>query len=750
VIERERTPRDDEAPRRKRWLLRAFVLLAALLLLGWLVAPAALGPLVRERVVAALERSLNGSVELEELGITHFGRVTLAGLAIRDPAGERVLALESAELDPAVLASLRGKPRASVRGRGLDVLARQDEAGSWNFAALAAPPAEPGAGGAGQRGPEQDAPLPDFALALLVEDARIALETPELRRTWERVDVRLAIEDLAEPCSLEVTHEGREVLAGTFRVPGRRVDPKTLEADLATDLALHLAPQELARLLEREEAPGDLALEAAHRVRLAAGEVRVAGTTTLSGDWERPAAGGGRFRPEARLDLELGADAALSALAIDSLRLKSSWLDADLAGTVRRPPDEPATLVLEGLRGGVSFVPDTLQESFGELLPCELSGATPERLELELAGTLRGADVLAFLASAQGSLRGSPGTIGLFGLDARGDLELTVSGGEVLLKGDLGVGGGTGKLVLRCPVMPHVEGATARPAKLQVGLENAGLRAAAAPLLAHVHPVFAGLEGVEESTLIGNASAVLDLRSAEDLSLAALAENGLGLVTSALRGSGSLTLHEATLAGSPLFEKLIALVGAESKSLRLDPLDFEIAAGALTYAKPWVWKLAGTPTTFGGSVGFDRSLDLAWKVPIDENLAGRVGALASLRGRELAIPIRGTWTSPKVEWKGAVEELARAALRDEAEKRLQDELEKGLEKIAKDVDVGDIGGLLEELGSADAAELLKRADALWDAGKREEARGIYRKIRDEHKLSAVYLLNRDRIKERGE
>ena len=62
---------------------------------------------------------------------------------------------------------------------------------------------------------------------------------------------------------------------------------------------------------------------------------------------------------------------------------------------------------------------------------------------------------------------------------------------------------------------------------------------------------------------------------------------------------------------------------------------------------------------------------------------------------------------------------------------------------------GEEGG--EQGGGAkdDPAALLEQAQELWDAGEKAEAARLYQRLREEFKLSLVYLLNRDEIKDRA-
>jgi hypothetical protein len=200
-------------------------------------------------------------------------------------------------------------------------------------------------------------------------------------------------------------------------------------------------------------------------------------------------------------------------------------------------------------------------------------------------------------------------------------------------------------------------------------------------------------------------------------------------------------------------QEMLELFGVDAaKELTLKPLEFLVTDGRVSYAKDWTWTIAGAPTSFAGSVGLDRTLALQWKVPVTDALVARYGFLDSLRGETVTLPIKGTVTRPSLDVKGALKDLAlKAAGRGileglGGEEAREGEEEKGLgetlrERLGEEVGIGGTG--------EDPAKLLADADRLWDAGQKVEAAALYSKIREEHKLSLVYTLNRDRIKERA-
>ena len=55
-------------------------------------------------------------------------------------------------------------------------------------------------------------------------------------------------------------------------------------------------------------------------------------------------------------------------------------------------------------------------------------------------------------------------------------------------------------------------------------------------------------------------------------------------------------------------------------------------------------------------------------------------------------------------------------------------------------------GFRDSSDDSSGDDLYRRANKLWDAGQKAEAATLYKLIREKHKLSLVYTLNRSRIK----
>ncbi|MFH0943723.1 MAG: hypothetical protein V2A76_00855 [Planctomycetota bacterium] len=436
---------------------------------------------------------------------------------------------------------------------------------------------------------------------------------------------------------------------------------------------------------------------------------------------------------DGRLSTETG-NIDLRRVAVDS-RLIRGDLVGKLLGIVPRKGEEHDVL-LEGIKGEFFYVPDRLGVVLSPWLPGELSGQEEERLALDLNGRFDDLDLMTLLESSSGDVQMGLGTFRIPGMETTGTLALGLDKGRAKLTGDMGANGGTLDLIGDLGQQD-----ASQRASLKLDMKEFKVNTDLGDLLSLLHPSFGSLGGGKNSRLDGLVECNIELTYGKQLSLRELASSWTSLDPRLLQGSVFFDLKDAILTGSPLLTEMLDKFGLTSNSeLVLEPIQLNVDGGRLNYAEPWKWKLGGIKTFFTGSVGFDRTLDLKWNIPINKQLVKRYDFLKVLEGESVEIPLTGTSSAPHLAWEGIIEQLAVKAAR---------------KAIAEETGLGDLGGLAGILGGKNAPaddpkKLLDEANTLWEGGKRNKAAKIYRRLESEFKLTPVYLFNKDLIKERAD
>lgn len=415
-------------------------------------------------------------------------------------------------------------------------------------------------------------------------------------------------------------------------------------------------------------------------------------------------------------------------LDVQRLEIESTFVDGVCHGTWSRGEAEGSQR-FEGVEGSFQYIPERLGAVLDPLLPGRLSGREEETLTLRFDGSAADLDPVALVAGSSGRLSFGLGRYRALGLDATGELVLELADGRLSCHGALGANGGTLGLDgdLRTRATDDAPLGLGFTAKLTDVRANAEL----SQLLGRLHPALLAVGTWGDDSIGGLVQGELELSCPGGVELLGQLAGTDGFPLTALQGRGRFQLEDARLARAPFLKTLLAELGLESdRPLRVRPIEFAIEAGRIRYLRPWTWTIDGVETTFTGTVGLDRSLDLAWNVPLTERLLERYDFLAGLTGRSIAIPISGSVDQPRLDWSDALGDLARDVAATELQKRLG------------------IGDRNASSGD-DPSDLLRRADTLWSNGKKLEAAALYIRLREEFKVSLVYALNRDRIKDRG-
>ena len=546
-----------------------------------------------------------------------------------------------------------------------------------------------------------------FVVALLL--------TPGLAAPWVRdklvssLEERLAVK--AEIEELSFSWSGASRLSGLAleTLDGR---PLAQIAEVDVDVAV------LSLLRKQLRAVATVSDLEAHARRAADG----------SFDWQElprrpaePAPGAGTPTETSPSDLHLALDLNLERMALHIEDETHGQIEArDVNGRVElRYPEGNNQVELEA---------DVLRDSVS-------AGA----MQLDLTAPLELGDLQIMLAGARGDARISLSAFTTPEVDSQGgELKLNIEDGRARIEGRFDANDGPLTLDGDLALVPSADRATT----LRFDAPGSEARAGLAPLLSYLHPAFATLDSVQGGVLSGSLSTAIQLEYPGTDALSELASGALSFDPALLSGDGRFGLGQAGIGGSPLVDQLLEMAGAAAgETFDLAAFPFSIREGALTYDEPWDWNIGGLATAFAGSVGFDQGLDLIWTLPLTEEFLKKQGLPKELAGRTLVLPIGGTATSPDLDWNDSLEKLAKDALQDELSGEV-DELEQRLRE--------EVGGLLGGGGGDDdPAQLLRRADELWEAGTKAEAQVLYKRIREDFKLSPTYLLNRDKIKKRA-
>ena len=445
--------------------------------------------------------------------------------------------------------------------------------------------------------------------------------------------------------------------------------------------------------------------------------------------------------------LELSARARLAPATTDveleKVRLATSFIEGELSGNLRRLAREDDAgnavtepVAFEDLRGSFEYVPEVVGQLLAPWLPGELTGSERQPLDFTVNGQSLSFEPEALLSGVRAQAKLGVGRYSQPGLRLGGEVELDLADGLLSVTSQLGANEGSVQLNADVDLAPEGR-AESRPPSIVFNAAGVQAGSGLSPVLGYVHPAFAGLDQLRGSEIAGLLSCELQIGLDRSLSLQELSGGWAGFPKDAISAQGRFALDQAAIQGSPWLSEILTQLGVDARrDIKLDPLEFRIDGGRVTYSNPWTWKLAGTPTEFIGSIGLDGSLDMNWAIPVAGELLRKNDFLKPLAGETLRLPLDGSLTRPRLAWQNVIGDVARKGL----EKTIQDEL-------TEELGLGELFG--GGSGGESADDLLARADKLWNSGKKNEAAKLYQRLRTEFKISATYLLNKKRIKDRA-
>jgi hypothetical protein len=714
---------DVEPTRWRRRILRLTLALLLLLVVSAIALPIFGASFARNLLIGRLESTLHARVTLDDLGFGFSGWARLSGFELNDLEGRPVLGLDRADVSLNVVSALRGRYEGELILDGLVAHVRRDAEGRWNLAELPRDgESSPSAGSPGSgSGDELATPPPEVFATCLVKNGRVIVHGAGAETELRNVTFEATLAGALEPAVFHLTADvhGPAGPGGRITLDGS----SALVPDASGIRPASVGVELEGLLMEALEPAIALALELEERL------------------------------PSDTIDLDAKLHLAGDELVIERFELASTMARGKISGTIAglgaTGGQGPSAPQFQGLAGELVYVPDQIAPLLESWLPGKLSGSDEESITFELNGAAE-PNLASVLSAASGWATIGLGRFETEGFDTTGEVRLELEGGIAVMLGSLGANGGT----LRLKAAADLRGEEDSASWIEVGMDGVRANAELAPLLGHVHPLLAAADVLKASDLGGLIQCNLRLAYDAPLDPAALPKSWAEVPKEHISGSGTLSISEVVLAGSPLLERIASELGANPGTpMALAPVQFTIREGRLVYHEPWQWTIEGAVTTFSGSVGLDETLDLLWSVPITEKVVRRHGFLKPLLGENLEVPLEGTTRKPKLRFEEALSSLAKSALTAGALDQLGAEL--GGEDLGGIDDLGDVANKVGDLlggkskDGEDAATLYDRAGDLWDEDKKQEAGVLYERIRKEFKNSAIYLLHRKKIKKRA-
>ncbi len=674
--------------------------------------------------VARVLESSAGSVEIDKLrveapGVRFEGNGSVAGLALLGAEAGAPLALRldaRGDLDPvaanAHLApflagyALEGEPlTTSVEVRIRDrTLSCASSVACPNFAILLPPGTE---ASGGRRLAQED-------LAI-----RAKLEA-DLAPGRERVDIE----------SLAYTSEsGRLEVEGTIA----GFDRPTADLVLEAESRLERLVADLGALVGLDALDARGQLEARYVAKGEAGRIAAKGETKLTGLHLRIDGIGAEKKtllldePVVVIAEEATLDAEKGTIEIAEGRVTSEVISGSVTGRILDLRAEPR---LESMTGSFTYNPERLGAVLEPWLPGTLSGSAPAAVTLNVSGKVTELDPVALLRGFTGDADAALARFTSPAVTTLGTTSVALSGGRARATGRFEVNEGSAE------VDADVDLGAAAGSRSTLRVKGEGVRANSeiAKLLELVHPIFHLSRDALDGVIEGKIDCDLELAWAAPIDLEQLRAGWEALPKRPIQGRGHVAVSEFQVVGTPLIDealKILALDGREK--IELNPVDFTIRDGRVSYDRPMQMKVGGQKTLWTGSIGLDRTLDMQWELPISERMLEKNPSLEFVPGGKLILPVRGTVKRPDVRFADALADLAKRG----AEEGLGKAVEKGLDDLLGTGKKND-----------EAERLLAEADLLWDSGKRAEAQALYRRVRDDFKHTLAYRLAKDRIKRR--
>lgn len=442
--------------------------------------------------------------------------------------------------------------------------------------------------------------------------------------------------------------------------------------------------------------------------------------------------------PKVGLNFIGGYDKTTGSLKIAKGDVSSSFLSGTVGGEMLNTKTEPT---FKNFTGNFKYIPEKLGAVLSPWLPGKLTGAAEQKANFTLNGAAKSTKMLDILRSVDADATAGLSTLSIVGFGLGGDLKLAISGQKMTTNSALTASGGKLKLDGNVDLR---EDPSAK-SNLKFGLEDGAASNEMSPLLQLLNPIFAvdGTGGLIQGLLDFD----LNLDYNAPIPPAAFEDGGWDkLPKKPFNGKGRIAFSNLAVGGTTILGQLVGFLGLSgAEQMTLEPIDFTVKSGRVHYDKPLGMMIGSTQLTWTGSIGLDKTLDMALNVPISEGLVGKKPLLRSMLGKSIAIPVGGTTAAPKLDFEKALAGIAQTAITSTLEEKVGGKVGEKVE----DALGGALGGILGGGSEKKASDLLKDADKAWDAGKQADAVKLYQKLKKDYPKTDAYKKNKERVDTRA-
>ncbi len=496
-------------------------------------------------------------------------------------------------------------------------------------------------------------------------------------------------------------------------------------------------------------------------------------------------------------------DTETQSLAIGKTQLDSKIIHGGVTGGIDNMKTAPE---FKQLKGDFTYIPDLLGAVIKPWMSGTMSGSEERKVTFLLNGKINKDDLVSSLRATLAEGKVGLGQVSFAGFQTAGDTTLDVKNQAITANSNMTLNGGTLVAASKVDLRPQADATSTLNLTLAKGSANKEM----APLLALINPIFAVTEAGAGGLIQGLLDVKLDMSYKGQITNETLNGGWDALPKQGIDGSGRIAINDLAVKGTNMVGQLLSMLGAaDPGAMQLDPIEFTIKQGRLFYDKAIPMAIAGQQTTWTGSIGLDKSLDLSWNVPVTDALVSKYAFLNVMKGNVIKIPVTGSSSAPKLKAEDVLADLAKQAATKQLTGAIGDKLGNkvpGLgdllggkpkppptppptpqggqnpvnppapgkptsqpatsgntppqpgaqpgnqpppQKKPEDEIKDALGGLFGGEDEKKAKDVLTEADKLYTDGKKADAAKLYKQLADKYKKTKAYKDNKDRVKQRA-